>query len=159
MTILLWIAAFALGIAGFAGLVIPGLPGAPLLFLGLAAAAWAEGFAFVDWRTLLLLAVLAALTYVVDVAATALGAQQFGGSKRAVAGAAIGVVAGLFFGLPGILLGPFLGATIAELSHRRHLRDAGIAGIGATLGLLVGTVAKVALAVSMVGVFLLVRFL
>ena len=94
----------------------------------------------------------------VDLAAAALGAEVFGGSKRALLGAAIGAFAGLFFGLPGIFLGPFLGAMIAELTNRRSLEKASIAGVGAMLGFLVGTVAKLALAVSMVGLFMLVRF-
>ena len=158
MVSLLWILAAGLVFVGLLGLVMPGVPGAPILFLGLVAAAWAEDFAFVGLRTLLVLGVMSALTYVVDLAAAALGAEVFGGSKRALLGAAIGAFAGLFFGLPGIFIGPFLGAMIAELTNRRSLEKAGIAGVGAMLGFLMGTVAKLALAVSMVGLFLLVRF-
>ncbi len=158
MVTLLWILAAGLVFVGLLGLVMPGVPGAPILFLGLVAAAWAEDFAFVGLRTLLVLGVMSALTYVVDLAAAALGAEVFGGSKRALLCAAIGAFAGLFFGLPGIFLGPFLGAMIAELTNRRSLEKASIAGVGAMLGFLVGTVAKLALAVSMVGLFMLVRF-
>ncbi len=158
MVTLLWILAAGLVFVGLLGLVMPGVPGAPILFLGLVVAAWAEDFAFVGLRTLLVLGVMSALTYVVDLAAAALGAEVFGGSKRALLGAGIGAFAGLFFGLPGIFLGPFLGAMIAELTNRRSLEKASIAGVGAMLGFLVGTVAKLALAVSMVGLFMLVRF-
>ncbi len=52
---------------------MPALPGAPMLFGGLVLAAWAENFAYVgDW-TIAALAVLALLTYAVDVIAGALG--------------------------------------------------------------------------------------
>ena len=61
--ILLWFLAFVLTVAGFAGLVLPALPGAVLLFAGLFAAAWAEGFAYVGWITLTLLGVMALSTY------------------------------------------------------------------------------------------------
>lgn len=155
---LLFSVAFGLVVLGFVGLVVPGLPGAPILFLGLVAAAWAEDFGFVGWRTLLVLGGMAALTYVVDLAAAALGANVFGGSKRALGGAAVGAFVGVFFGLPGVLLGPFLGAMIGEFTTGRGIPKSGMAGLGATLGFMVGAVAKFALAVSMVGVFLLVRF-
>ncbi len=157
--LLLWILAALLVAAGFAGLVLPVLPGAPLLFLGLVCAAWAEGFAHVGWAWLALIGCLAALTYPVDLAAGALGAKRFGASGRAVLGAALGGLVGLFLGLPGILLGPFVGAVLAELSARRDLRQAGRSGLGATLGLAIGAAAKLALAIAMLGIFVSVRFL
>ena len=157
--IVLWFLAFVLTVAGFAGLVLPLLPGAVLLFAGLFAAAWAENFAYVGWGTLILLGLLAMSTYLLDFAATALGTDQFGGSKRAIAGASIGAVVGLFFGILGILLGPFVGAVIGELTAQRDPLAAGRAGVGAALGLVAGAVAKFAVALSMVGIFVLVRFL
>jgi uncharacterized protein YqgC (DUF456 family) len=158
-TILLWLLATVLVLAGLLGLLLPVLPGAPLVFAGLLVAAWAEDFAYVGTRTLTLLAVLALLTYAVDFAATALGAKRFGASKRAVLGAAVGALVGLFFGLPGILLGPFIGAVIGELTAQRGLGDAGRAGVGATIGLVLGVAGKLAIAFSMLGVFAAARIL
>ena len=158
-TILLWLLAGILVLAGLVGLLLPVLPGPPLLFAGLLVAAWAEDFAYVGAGWLTVLAALAVLTYAVDFAATALGAKRFGASKRAVVGAAVGAVVGLFFGLPGILLGPFIGAVIGELTAQRELRDAGRAGVGATLGLALGVAVKLALAFSMLGLFAMVRLL
>ena len=67
--VLLWIAA-VLGVAlGLAGLVLPGLSGAPVLFAGLLAAAAAEEFAYVGAGTLIALGFMALLTYPVDLAA------------------------------------------------------------------------------------------
>lgn len=159
MTVLLWLLAALLIVAGLAGLVLPALPGAPLLFLGLVAAAWAEQFAYVGWGTLSLLAGLALLTYAVDFVAGAFGARRFGASGRAMTGAALGTLLGLFFGLPGVIAGPFLGAVTGELTVRNDLRAAGKAGIGATLGLALGAAAKIALAFAMLGIFLAVRLL
>lgn len=157
MTILLWIAAAVLVIAGIAGLVLPAIPGAPLLFLGLVAAAWAEDFVYVGWLTLIILGGLCLLAYAVDFAAGAFGAKHFGASNRSVVGAALGTLVGLAFGLFGVLLGPFAGALIGELTLNRDLRIAGRAGLGATLGLALGTAAKIALAFMMIGIFLAVR--
>lgn len=159
MIALLWILAAVLIVLGLAGLVLPALPGAPLLFVGLLLAAWAEDFVYVGGWTLTALGVMAVLTYLVDFAATAFGAKRFGASRRAAAGAAIGALAGLFLGLPGVLLGPFVGAVIGELTARRDLAAAGRAGVGASLGLALGAAAKLALGFAMVGIFLVARFI
>jgi uncharacterized protein YqgC (DUF456 family) len=157
--VLLWVLAALLVALGVAGLALPALPGAPLILLGLVAAAWAEDFAYVGWGWLALLAAIATLTYAVDFAASALGAKKFGASPRAVLGAMLGGLIGLFFGPFGILLGPFVGAVLAELSLRRDFEAAQRAGFGATLGLLLGGAAKIALACLMLGIFAAVRLL
>lgn len=159
LPILLWLLAAFLIAAGFAGLILPAVPGIPLVFAGLVLLAWAESFAYVGWITLTLLGVLALLSYGVDLLAAAFGAKKFGASPRAVAGAALGALAGLFFGLPGIVLGPFVGAVVGEFSRQASARAAVHAGLGATLGLLFGTLLKIALAFTMVGVFVLDRLL
>ncbi len=158
-SIILIIVGIVLSLAGIVGLALPALPGAPLLFSGLLCLAWAENFAFVGTGTLVLLAVLAILTYVVDFAAGAFGVRRFGASSRAMLGAMIGAVVGLFFGFVGIVIGPFIGAGIGELSASRNLQAAGRAGIGATIGLVIGTAAKLTLAFAMVGIFTLMRFM
>ncbi len=158
-TVLLWVVAGLLVLAGLAGLLLPALPGGPLLLAGLVMAAWIEDFAYVGWGTLSVLAALTLLTYVADFFAGALGARRYGASPRAVAGATAGALFGLFLGLPGVLFGPFIGAVVGEISARRSLGEAGRAGIGATLGLVLGVAARLALAVSMLAVFALVRLL
>jgi len=156
--ILLWLLGVALIAVGIAGMLLPALPGPPFLFAGLFIGAWAEDFAYVGQGTLLLLAVMALLAYLVDFISGALGAKHFGASPKAAIGAAIGALMGLFFGLPGILLGPFIGAVLGELSAQDDLRAASRAGVGATIGLLVGTAAKMAIGFTMLGVFLFARF-
>jgi len=147
-----------LGLAGFAGLLLPALPGAPMLFLGLVIIAWAEDFAYAGGWTLGVLAALAALTYLIDVVAGLLGARRFGASPRAMVGAGIGGLVGLFFGLIGVLLGPLIGAFIGQLTAVPDLMAAGRAGIGAAIGLVFGAALKIAVAFTMVGIFALARF-
>lgn len=159
LMILLWLLAGVLVLAGLAGLVVPAMPGAVLVFAGLLLAAWTEDFVHVGSWTLIALGVMAALTYILDLVAPALGARRFGASPRAIAGATIGAVVGIFFGIPGILLGPFLGAVIGQLTVRSDLRLAASAGVGAFIGFLLATAGKLALGFAMVGLFLLVRFL
>ena len=156
--VLIWLLAAILVAVGLAGLALPAIPGSPLLFAGLLTAAWADDFAYVGVGTLAIVAVLALLTYAVDFAAAALGAKHFGASRRAIVGAVLGALGGVFFGLIGVVVGPFVGAVVGELSVRRDLGGAGRAGVGATLGLAIGVAAKLALGLSMIGVFAVARF-
>lgn len=158
-SLILWIIGAILTVTGLTGLLLPMIPGAPLLFLGLLFGAWAEDFRYVGIWTLAILAGLAALTYVVEFAASVLGVNKFGGSKRAMAGAAVGGIIGLFLGVPGILIGPFAGAVLGELSLQRTLDQAGRAGFGTVVGLAIGVAGKLAIGIAMVGLFLLMRFL
>jgi len=153
LAIVLWILAVVMVLAGIAGAVLPALPGIPLVFAGLMLGAWADGFTHVGWPTLVVLGVLAAISLVLDPIANALGAKRAGASGWAIAGAAIGTFAGLFLGLPGLVLGPLVGAVVGELAARRDLRQAGRAGLGAWIGFLAGTVAKLAIGFAMVGLF------
>jgi uncharacterized protein YqgC (DUF456 family) len=159
-TLLLFLFAALLIALGLAGLLLPVLPGVPLLLAGLVVAAWAEGFERVGWGTLTLIGGIGCLGFFIDFAAGAFGAKRFGASRAGIAGAAAGAGIGLFFGLPGVLLGPFVGAVLGELLvARRKPAAAGRAGVGAALGLAFGAAAKLALAFTMIGVFLLARFL
>jgi len=155
----LWLLGAVLVVLGIAGMLLPALPGPVLMFAGFVVAAWAEGFEFVGYGTLAILAILTLLAYLVDFIAGAMGAKHFGASSKAALGAAIGAVVGMFFGFLGILVGPFVGAVLGELTERDDLHAAGRAGVGATVGLLLGTAVKMALAFMMVGLFLVARFL
>jgi uncharacterized protein len=159
VTIVLWIAAGVLIVIGALGLMLPILPGAPMIFLGALLAAWAEDFAYIGPWSLVVLGALTALAIAVDFIAGAFGVKRFGASGRAVLGATLGAVVGLFFGLVGVLVGPFVGAVIGELSVRRNLAAAGRAGVGAALGLVLGTAAKLAIAFAMIGVIVVMRLL
>jgi uncharacterized protein YqgC (DUF456 family) len=150
--------AIILVIAGLAGIVMPGLPGPILIFAGLVLAAWSDGFARVGVFTLVVIGALTVATYVIDIAVMAMGMKHLGATKRAMAGAAIGTLAGLFFGLPGLVVGPFAGAVLGELTARSDMRQASRAGAAAWIGFLLGTAAKVGLAFVMVGVFLAAWF-
>lgn len=158
-SLILWIIGAILTATGLSGLLLPVLPGAPLLFLGLLFGAWAEGFTYIGVWTLLVLAVMTALTYVVEFAASVLGVKKYGGSNRAMVGAALGGIVGLFLGVPGILLGPLVGAVIGELSLQRSLDQASRAGFGTVIGLAIGVAGKLAIGIAMIGLFVLKRFI
>jgi len=153
------IALYVLGVvallAGLAGLLLPVLPGAPLLLAGAMLLGWAGHFTRIGWGTVAAAAVLAAIMMAVDWIAGALGAKAFGASPWAMWGALAGAVVGLLFGLPGIVLGPIAGAIAFELWKDPNLERAAKAGIGVLLGFLVGGALKMALGIALVGMLVL----
>jgi uncharacterized protein len=150
---LYYLLAAVLVIAGLAGTVLPVIPGGLLIFAGLFLAAWADGFVHVGTVGLVIIGVLAALTFVVDFLASLLGAKRAGASPHALIGATLGGIVGLFLGIPGIILGPFAGAVAGELLARRDLLQAGKVGLGTWLGLVAAAVLKVVIAFAMIVTF------
>ena len=153
MTIVLWILAVALIVVGLVGTVLPALSGAILVFAGVALAAWIDDFARISGWTVAVLGGLTVIAWVIDYVAGVFGAKRAGASPLAIAGAAIGTIAGIFTGLWGLVFLPLLGAALGEYLARRDARRAGKVGVATWLGLLAGTAAKVAIAFLMVGVF------
>jgi uncharacterized protein YqgC (DUF456 family) len=154
----LWTLAIALMLVGLAGIVLPALPGVPLLFAGMVVAASIDDFERIGWITLTVLGALTVISFAVDLIAGALGAKRVGASSRAIWGAAIGTVVGIFFGIAGLLLGPFVGAVVGELSTHGRIDQAGRVGVATWVGLILGTLVKLALACSMLGIFALAFF-
>jgi hypothetical protein len=153
MTIALWIVAITLIVVGVIGTVLPALPGAILVFAGVALGAWIDDFMRISGWTLLVLGILTLLAWVIDYVAAVLGAKKAGASRQALIGAAIGTVAGVFTGFVGLIFLPLVGAVVGEYFAQRELHRAGRVGIATWLGMLVGTVLKVAVVFLMVGIF------
>ena len=152
----LWYAfATVLILAGLAGTVLPVIPGAPLMFLGMAIVAWVDDFDRIGWITLAVLAGLTALSVITDFAAGALGAKSAGASRIAFLGAALGALVGVFFGPIGMVLGTLVGALLGELITSQDVERATRAGVGAAIGFVLGTVVKLVLAFAMLGIFVL----
>ena len=150
---LLMLLGVLLVLGGIAGTVLPALPGAPLVFGGLLLVAWADSFEKVGWIPLTVIGLLAVLTFPLDILAASLGAKRVGASWLALVGAAIGTIVGFFFSLPGLILGPFVGAVAGEYIARRDLRQAGWVGVGTWIGFVIGVAGKMALIFMMIGIF------
>ena len=138
---------------GVAGSILPGLPSTPLVLIAAIAHKIYFGPAGAAWWVLALLAMFTVLSLVMDYAASVYGAKRLGATWRGAVGAIVGGLIGLFFNLPGILLGPFVGAALFEMAGGREWKAASKAGVGATLGLLAGALGKVACCVAMMGLF------
>ena len=155
---LYYLIAGALIVVGLAGVILPALPGLPLVFIGMLLAAWAGGFAKIGVATLVVLGILTLLSMAVDFWAAALGAKRVGASRLALIGALLGTLAGLFLGPVGLFLGPFVGALAGELLHGRGLDRARLGqatrvGVGTWIGMVLGIALKLMLAFAMLGLF------
>jgi uncharacterized protein YqgC (DUF456 family) len=155
MGTLLWIVAVVMIVAGLAGTILPALPGAALVFAGILLAAWIDDFARISGFTVLVCGLLMMVAWGADYVSAMLGAKRAGASRLAIAGAAIGTVAGVFTGFVGLLFMPLVGAAVGEWLADRNAARAAHVGLSTWVGLLVGTVAKVAITFVMVGLFVL----
>ncbi|MBB6184319.1 hypothetical protein HNQ86_001664 [Oleiagrimonas soli] len=151
--ILLYVLAGVLVVIGLAGAILPALPGIPILYAGLWLAAGVDGYRHVGFWWLLIIALIGALAMLLDLVASVFGAKRVGATPAALWGSAIGTVVGLFFGLPGLLLGPFIGALAGELMSGSSVLRSTHVGVGTWVGLLLGTLAKVVLSFVMLALF------
>ena len=160
MDIALAVIGTALVLLGFIGSILPIIPGPPISWVGLLLLKWThyitdhgEAYGNALWILLFFVILVTILDYVVPI----MGTKKFGGSKRGVWGATIGVVVGLFFGPPGIIIGPFLGAYIGEITTGKKERDALRAAWGSFVGFLLGVGLKLMVCGAIL--FFFVRFL
>ncbi len=153
MQFLYYTLAVILVLVGIGGVILPALPGLPLVFAGMLLAAWAGDFQQIGWFPLVVLGLMTLLSVAVDFFATLVGAKRVGASRKALIGAMVGTFAGLFFGPIGLFVGPFAGALLGELWHGKELGQAAKVGLGTWLGIVLGIVLKLGLAFGMLGLF------
>ena len=142
-------------LCGLVGSVIPGVPGTPLVLVAAVAHRLYFGAASANNWVLAALVLLTLLSFLFDYLASMFGAKKLGATWKGIVGAVGGGLLGLFFGFPGVILGPFLGALLLEMAGGRELKPAARAGLGALLGLLAGAVGKLAICLAMIGLFTL----
>ena len=149
LDIILWVIAAALMVIGFAGTIVPMIPGLPLIFAGAWLAAFIDHYDEISVMTLVILAVLTVIGLIVDWVAQTLGAQKAGATKLGILGSFIGTLIGIFTGLWGLIFMPLLGAAIGD---HRDLLKSGKVGFATWLGMMIGIVIKLGLAFTMIGI-------
>lgn len=136
---------------GVIGTVLPALPGAPLIWLGMLIYGLFEKFNNLSWTFFLGQGLAVALIFLVDYLAGIWGVKRYGGSKAAVWGSILGGVLGvLLMGPFGLIFGPFIGAVFGELYQKSPLDKAFRVGMGTLLGFLGGTVLKLGIEALMI---------
>jgi uncharacterized protein len=155
MNVLLLLLGLALIVLGVVGLVAPVLPGVAFIYLGIVAVAWADDFARIGPLMLAVMLGVTVVAMVADYLAALFGARKAGASAWGVFGAGVGALAGLFLGLPGVILGPAIGALAFEYLRNPDAKKAMRAGIGGFLGFILGVIAKAFFGFVLIGLAIL----
>jgi uncharacterized protein YqgC (DUF456 family) len=137
-------------VAGIVSLAMPLVPGVAIIFLGVVLVAWADDFTRIGPLTLGVLFALTLVAMVADNVAGMFGARRAGASGWGVFGAGVGAVVGLPLGLPGVMLGPAVGALAFEYLKNPDLKRAGKAGLGGLFGYVLAVVAKAVFGLTLV---------
>ncbi|NYE30288.1 hypothetical protein HDE78_003257 [Rhodanobacter sp. K2T2] len=153
MDMALYLLAAALIVGGLAGSIIPALPGLPMIFGGIWLTAAVDDYRHLGLWWLLIIGGLGTAGVIIEFIASTLGAKRVGASRLALWGASMGTLAGMFLGIPGLILGPFIGALLGELASGTSVLRSAHVGVGTWIGLLFGTLMKLVISFMMVGLF------
>jgi uncharacterized protein YqgC (DUF456 family) len=149
MDVALIIIALVVGIVGLLGVVVPVLPGTIFSYIGLVCV-YIISDGYVSVNQLILWGVVAVVAILLDYILPGYFSKLFGGSKAGITGATVGTFLGIFFGVPGIVFGPFVGAVAGEmLGAKIPFEKALKVGFGSMLSFVVGTGVKLVAAVYM----------
>jgi uncharacterized protein YqgC (DUF456 family) len=155
MNVLLLLLGIAVIVFGVVSLVAPVLPGVAIIYVGVLIVAWADNFTRIGPVMLVVMLGLTLFAMVADNLAALFGARRAGASAWGVFGAGVGALAGLVFGLPGVVLGPAVGALAFEYFRNPDAKRALRAGAGGFLGFVLGVVAKAVFGFLLIGMALL----
>jgi uncharacterized protein YqgC (DUF456 family) len=155
LNILFLIISSLLMLIGLAGVIIPVIPGVPLVWLGLFIYAIGTGFTSISITAVVIFFILMVITLALDFVVPMLGIKKYKASHWALLGSFLGFIIGItVFGFWGIILGPIVGAFVAELIAKGELKRGAQAALGALLGSVVGTLLKLTISMVMIGYFI-----
>ena len=160
MAIIIDILAIIAALAGIVGCLLPAIPGPPLSYVSILLLYLFNNQDYeITGKFLIIWIVLVAAVTILDYVAQPYFTKITGGSKLAVRCSIAGLIAGMIFFPPvGIIIGPFIGAFVAEfIINKKPLKNSLAAAGGAFLGFVFGTGLK--LAVSGTLLYYTIRFI
>ncbi|WP_144511214.1 DUF456 domain-containing protein [Bacillus sp. FJAT-22090] len=156
MEIIGWILIIISFLIAFIGTFYPIIPS--VVFMLLAYILYGLFFSFEELTLLfwVIQVLFIVLLFSADMATNAFGVKKFGGTKAGIWGSTIGLLFGPFvIPVAGIIVGPFLGAILAELIvTRKGFTQAVKSGIGSLIGFLTSSVVKIIILSAMIVVFI-----
>ncbi len=156
LEIILFISALLIMIVGLLGVILPVVPGVPMIFGTALVYAILTDYADINSKTIILFGVLTIVSLILDWVATAFGVKKMGGSYAGIIGAFLGMIAGLFLpgvGIIGFIIGAFVGAFLFELLINKEAKKALKAGFGSFIGFMAGGLIKFVIGAAMIGIF------
>lgn len=147
---LLLVLAVILSFVGIVGAILPALPGAPLCWVSLLIAYFACDPA-IGTGVLVTMLLLTIASEILDYIAPVWMAKASGGSKAAITGSMLGLVAGLFFMPIGLIVGPLVGAFVGELQNSHQVGRALRIALMSLLSFLLSTGFQLVLCLVMTG--------
>lgn len=154
LEIMIFISALIIMAVGLAGVILPILPGVPLIFAAGALYGILTGFEEISFNLLLIFAGLTVISLVFDYFANYFSVKKMGGGTAGAIGAVIGLLVGIFVHWLAIILFPFLFAVVFELIAGTRGGKALRAGTGAFMGLLFGGLFRFIIGCVMIGIFI-----
>lgn len=150
----------AVGVLLFGGLALTlfNLPGVWLIWGGILLTSIVKGLAEIPLWFVIMTFFFAVIVTLIDNFIIPIAAKKFGGGKWGMLGGILGAIFGfLIANIPGLLVGPFLGAFALEyLLAKRKSQDAFRAGVGSFLGVIASISLKIVLCFSMIIIFLII---
>ncbi len=139
-------------VMGIFGTFLPVLPGPSIIVAGAFIHALLTGFQPLTMLNILVLSCFGLVAWGSQYLLTALGAHHFGGSKKGIGGATIGLLIGFFLPLAGgMLIGAFIGGLVCELYfEQKELREAAKSGAGAVAGIITSFALELLISAGMV---------
>ncbi len=155
MDILLWVIISVLFLFSFIGIVMPIIPGAPLIWVGIAVYYFGiepiTGWGF--WTSIIILSLA---SFIVDYISSVTFVKKWGGSKSSKWAVIIGLLIGpLLMGPIGVLVGPFIFVVLIEIINGANYKDSIKIGFASFLGLLGGGIFKGLIYILMIIIFIL----
>lgn len=156
MSIFIWTVIIALFAIAFIGLIYPVIPSVLFILAGFILYGFSVSFEPFNWLFWVIEALFVILLFGADYLSNLIGVKKFGGSKAGVWGSTIGLLFGPFIiPVAGIIVGPFIGAVIAELLvHKKGFKDALKIGFGSVVGFVSSIITKGIVQVVMIAYFL-----
>lgn len=153
LEILLFILSLIIMLVGLAGVILPILPGIPLIAGAGLLYGILTGFEKITLEIILVFAGFTAVGLVIDYITNYFSVRKMGGGRAGAVGAVIGAFVGIFIHWLAIIILPFVLAVLFELLAGKHKKQAIRAGFGSFIGIVLGGLSRFTIGCVMIGIF------
>ncbi len=148
MDLILLVLGLILCLIGIVGSFIPVIPGPVTAWLGILLLYLTTAVEF-NLNFILITLTVAVSVGILDYIIPILGVKKLGGTRSGQIGTTVGlIVALIILGPIGIIIGPFMGALLGEMSTKKSFQDSIKPAFGSFVGVIAGSVIKFLISLS-----------